>query len=52
MKKKKYPVLWWGNTVAIMAVWIEIGVFVVLGIFASIIDPHEESAAAQRTTKW
>ena len=39
MKKKKYPVLWWGNTVAIMAVWIEIGVFVVLGIFASIIDP-------------
>ena len=39
MKKKKYPVLWWGNTVAIMSVWIEIGVFVVLGIFASIIDP-------------
>ena len=39
MKKKKYPVLWWGNTVAIMAVWIEIGALVVLCIIGSIIEP-------------
>ena len=39
MKKKKYPVLWWGNTVAIMAVWIEIAALVVLCIIGSIIEP-------------
>ena len=39
MKKKKYPVLWWGNPLGILSVWIEFGAFVILGIIASIIDP-------------
>lgn len=38
MKKKKYPVLWWGNPLDILSVWIEFGAFVVLGIIACIID--------------
>lgn len=38
MKKKKYPVLWWGNPLAILMLWIELGVLVVIGIIGGIID--------------
>ncbi len=38
MKKKKYPVLWWGNPLAILMLRIELGVFVVIGIIGGIID--------------
>ena len=38
MKKKKYPVLWWGNPLAILMLWIEFGVLVIGIIIGGIID--------------
>lgn len=38
MKKKKYPVLWWGNPLAVLVLWIEFGVLVIGIIIGGIID--------------